>query len=66
MIDNMQSNYDEIVAQGGSMDTYFTAVFDALLSRGDTIFNSWVIHRQNTYYENSDDFKCRRVRFASV
>ena len=57
MIDNMQSNYDEIVAQGGSMDTYYTAVFDALLSGGDTTFNSWVIHRQNTYYENSDDFK---------
>ena len=56
MLDNMQTNYDEILAQGGSMDTYYTAVFDALLSGGDTTFNSWVVHRQNAYYENSDDF----------
>jgi len=57
MIDSMQNHFEEILSHGGTMDTYNTAVFDALLSGSDSNFNTWVVTQQNKFYEDSTSFK---------
>jgi hypothetical protein len=61
MLDSIQASYDEIISQGGSMDTFTTSVFESLLSGSDTIFNTWVTTQQNKYYEDSNSFKIENL-----
>jgi len=65
MLDFMQNGYDDIVAQGVTMDTYTTSVFDSLLSGSDVNFNSWTITQQNRYYEDSSNFKLQNLIAAA-
>ena len=61
MLDSIRASYDEIISQGGSMDTFTTSVFESLLSGSDTIFNTWVTTQQDKYYEDSNSFKIENL-----
>jgi len=65
MLDAMQGSYDEILSQGGSMDTYITSLFESLLSSSDTVFNTWMTTQQNKYYEDSPQFQVNNLIFGA-